>query len=936
MRSSIACSRCRRSKIKCVNAGIDTTCRACESTGRECVYPAPAIGGASSKRDLAATLDGDDRAVDWDNPKRSRPRKVVGPSGSAAKDAAKANADVLDSPILTPKVWETLSDRFQSHFAAFLPFIDPITFRKQVGQLAASLQDGQSAAENASQSPVPKPEISPLILLGVLALTARFHPSLVSYHSPAATKPNPSAASEFYAAALRHRLAGSDGLGFALPDLTRVQALLMLALHEWGMCRGKSAWVYVGIAIRLSQAMGLSYDLENEYAVTRPSALKLEADLSPDAVIAQETKRRTFWACFIMDRCLSSGKHRPRMLKVRELAIQLPSDNALEGERVRTSRLCDSPARRPSSIDGPGVQIPSLRQSFSYNTDEKLRNGSTDTKAWSPVATRNDSGDHEIDRWEVGAEEAVSSRVIRIIRIWGSIAKWACAGGRRNESYGPWQSESRFSQLRTNLAEFQDSLPKKIQYSQRNNDKYTMQITPFLPSYMVMHVVYFLSLIVLHRAYLPFLPLRCNEPVGPLDEPTFPREKYAVPEGFWRDSTRELFRAARQMLDLVMACQDKHVLETPLVGFAIYNAAFMGVYAAHFSHLDIDGYLSSKRSLSPPSAATITQPQVLTQRALNILRDMRPRLKLATGWFRTLNRLHSYYIKVKKDFKSHSRGIDGVDASNGSRLVREGGPGGGVEEFKLLEKIFLEFGDIDDRIPEAASPEEDDAAQAIPMSERGVALSDNGSNAVKSESGDSQIDGVAQQRRESWVPINSSSNTANLPPPPPDNGRRPSLPSLQRSLQPQSPYSLPSLQHHNSISSTTSPSYPSLTSPAAYSSAPPSQPLYAPNRLQPLNSWVTSHQQGPPPSYSQSLPPINANAHSFPMLPPPGSVTYGGGTPHPAPDVADYHNLWSTSLGGDDLVAFLDGGSYEHWRSLSDSEIGYPAGWLSAVWNDLP
>lgn len=51
MRSSIACARCRRSKVKCVNSGVGTQCRACETTGRECTYPVPnGIGGHGGKR----------------------------------------------------------------------------------------------------------------------------------------------------------------------------------------------------------------------------------------------------------------------------------------------------------------------------------------------------------------------------------------------------------------------------------------------------------------------------------------------------------------------------------------------------------------------------------------------------------------------------------------------------------------------------------------------------------------------------------------------------------------------------------------------------------------------------------------------------------------------------------------------------------------------
>jgi Fungal Zn(2)-Cys(6) binuclear cluster domain len=51
MRSSIACARCRRSKIKCLNSGVNTTCRACQVSGRECTYPAPVLGDRSNRRE---------------------------------------------------------------------------------------------------------------------------------------------------------------------------------------------------------------------------------------------------------------------------------------------------------------------------------------------------------------------------------------------------------------------------------------------------------------------------------------------------------------------------------------------------------------------------------------------------------------------------------------------------------------------------------------------------------------------------------------------------------------------------------------------------------------------------------------------------------------------------------------------------------------------
>lgn len=452
MRSSIACARCRRSKIKCVNSGIDTICRACETSNRECVYPTPAIGVSGSKRDLTALTDnGDDRNGDWDGPKRPRARKSIGMPGSVP--GSKPGLDALDSSILTTKVWEAVFDIFQSHFATLLPFLHPATFLGQIRQLSTPTAPPAAAADGQDSMRSPGARIDPsssLIPLGVLALTARFHPPLVAYHSPASPgHSNPLAASEYYATALRGRLAGLDGASLAVPDLARVQALLMLALHEWGMCRGKSAWLYVGMAIRLAQAMGLPFELENEFlprdTMRYSPGFKAETDhfglprraepkeQTSDDIISQETKRRTFWACFILDRCLSSGKYRPRMIRVKELGIQLPSDNAFAfGERVRTARLNEPSVRRPQSFGAQGVQIPSIRQSLGFG-DEKLpaANGTPDGKAWSPISRRKDSSEDDVDRWEVGAEESVLSRVIRVIRIWGSIAKWSSAGGRR-------------------------------------------------------------------------------------------------------------------------------------------------------------------------------------------------------------------------------------------------------------------------------------------------------------------------------------------------------------------------------------------------------------------------------------------------------------------------------------------------------------------------
>ncbi len=111
MRSSIACARCRRSKVKCINAGVDTTCRACEASGRECTYPPPVVGGSggSGKREGGGAEEGGRDA------KRHRPRKSASGvpmegvrMGAAIKHGGKSFSNSLDPTLLTPKVWQEI------------------------------------------------------------------------------------------------------------------------------------------------------------------------------------------------------------------------------------------------------------------------------------------------------------------------------------------------------------------------------------------------------------------------------------------------------------------------------------------------------------------------------------------------------------------------------------------------------------------------------------------------------------------------------------------------------------------------------------------------------------------------------------------------------------------------------------------------------------
>lgn len=122
---------------------------------------------------------------------------------------------------------------------------------------------------------------------------------------------------------------------------------------------------------------------------------------------------------------------------------------------------------------------------------------------------------------------------------------------------------------------FTESLPRDMTLTPANISAHITSRTS--TPYTMLHATILLCNMFLHREFIPFIPLRATKPEGPLDPPLFPKESYGVPADFWHNSARQLFKSARDLMDLVRTCQEWGVLvETPIVGFAIYVAAFIG------------------------------------------------------------------------------------------------------------------------------------------------------------------------------------------------------------------------------------------------------------------------------------------------------------------------------------------------------------------------
>ncbi|GJJ74816.1 hypothetical protein EMPS_07174 [Entomortierella parvispora] len=100
-------------------------------------------------------------------------------------------------------------------------------------------------------------------------------------------------------------------------QLGTVQALLLMAIQQMGFCENQRAWLYVGMAIRMAQDLGLNKELS-------------EQEQSRNRLLA-EMRRRTWWSCYVVERLVCAGLGRPLTITHKECETALPQYDDDEG-----------------------------------------------------------------------------------------------------------------------------------------------------------------------------------------------------------------------------------------------------------------------------------------------------------------------------------------------------------------------------------------------------------------------------------------------------------------------------------------------------------------------------------------------------------------------------------------------------------------------------
>ncbi|KAK4053777.1 hypothetical protein OIV83_001433 [Microbotryomycetes sp. JL201] len=529
-RASVACSVCRKRKIRC--SGGWPKCSFCEFRKFECKYE-------GHPAETAHTV--------------GNPHALYGIANSFPVGATSLPAQEL--------VLEAL-DVFLLHNYDTFYFIHKPTLVESI------------KAETAPKE----------LLFCILAFAARFMQSLKDLHEN-----SPLSAADTYAAIAALLLATAPSsatvrangttLGSLDSDVTlvRCQCFLMLGVFECTANLENAGWLRIGQAFRMAQILRLGFEDEDEGT----SSSRPEKD-----PLRSEARRRTFWACFLIDRTMSDGKERPCVLRV-----PLPS----------VLRLPSSDAYYHTGTYAPGARF------------------DPDPPPWS-LPHHGEQGARE-------PEPDLYGMTLRVSEVFQKVSTYIGAGGRNVDRRAPWVPESTFATLRAELAMFESRLPKDFQYNDSNFTAHCLIGQGRL--YAMLHLLYNTATLILHRDYLPFLPppnFKAGD--GPIDGEPLYGEPLA-PAGWWQASFNRAAIAAGSVADILsMSISHGSMISHPFAGFAALASTTIHLHLKYWPQSS-DAPVNNAFHIEQ-TAATLTQ-----------LRDVYP---IASGWCDGMAKLQVLYF----------------------------------------------------------------------------------------------------------------------------------------------------------------------------------------------------------------------------------------------------------------------------------------------------
>ncbi|TFY71776.1 hypothetical protein EVG20_g1228 [Dentipellis fragilis] len=212
---------------------------------------------------------------------------------------------------------ERLLDLYFTFVHPALPIVHKKTFMEDFrsGHIASGASPNSNASEGtspSSSSPVGRrrPYIPPLLLLVMFSIAAR-------YTTRSDTEVPPPPEGEMWPAGDSYLDKAKILLNrtYASSRSSTCQALLLMGYREIGIGAMAQAWLYIGMAVRMAQDLGIHKSADRWQHVGASLFNPVEL----------QERRRIWYACVIMDKYVSSYIGRPIAIYERDFDVDLPS-----------------------------------------------------------------------------------------------------------------------------------------------------------------------------------------------------------------------------------------------------------------------------------------------------------------------------------------------------------------------------------------------------------------------------------------------------------------------------------------------------------------------------------------------------------------------------------------------------------------------------------
>ncbi|KAI4133648.1 MAG: hypothetical protein LQ347_002110, partial [Umbilicaria vellea] len=251
----------------------------------------------------------------------------------------------------------------------------------------------------------------------------------------------------------------------------------------------------------------------------------------------REIRRRTMWACFLMDRFNSSGTERPTFANEENIKVQLPiKESHFQMEIPGATEDLDGVVLNPVSPNGEQASSP----------QENM---------------------------------GVAAFIVRIIAIWGRVIKYLNLGGKEKDPYPMWDTKSHFTELKRQIELFKGFLPSSLQYTSQNLKSHAAE--KIANQFLFLHISYNQVLLFMHRFAVP-----CT-PGGRL-----PKE---MPKQYVNEAGPIAIEAANQISYLLNESSD-HSVVAPFAGYCAFMSSTIHVWGIFSKSPKLEA--SSKRNLA--------------------------------------------------------------------------------------------------------------------------------------------------------------------------------------------------------------------------------------------------------------------------------------------------------------------------------------------------